>query len=65
MPKQVGDITLYSLPELAEKLDVHVVTLRRHIKSGKLKATRIGTTYHVTEEALREFLAGGEAKPSK
>ena len=38
MPKQVGDITLYTVLELSKLLDVTEVTLRRYIKSGRLKA---------------------------
>jgi excisionase family DNA binding protein len=56
MPKQVGSITLYPLPELSELLGVTPVTLRQYIKDGKLKARKIGSTYHITEEALREFI---------
>lgn len=62
MPKQVGALVLYSLPELSEKLDIHIVTLRRYIREGSLKATRLGTTYHVTEEALRDFINQNQHK---
>jgi excisionase family DNA binding protein len=46
MPKQVGDITLYTVLELSKLLDVTEVTLRRYIKSGRLKAKTIGGAYH-------------------
>jgi excisionase family DNA binding protein len=56
MPKVIGDITLYTLMELAKMLDVTDVTLRRYIKDGKLHATKIGGSYHISEQALKEFL---------
>ena len=46
MPKVIGDITLYTLMELATMLDVTDVTLRRYIKDGKIHATKIGGAYH-------------------
>ena len=58
MPKQIGDIKLYSLMELANILDITDVTLRRYIKSGRLKAQKIGGAYHVTETNLNQFLEG-------
>ena len=59
MPKQVGDITLYTVLELSKLLDVTEVTLRRYIKDGKLKATKLGGKYHISEETLRELLNSG------
>jgi len=56
MPKVIGDITLYTLMELAKMLDVTDVTLRRYIRDGKLHATKIGGSYHISEQALKEFL---------
>ncbi len=60
MPKQVGDITLYTVLELSKLLDVTEVTLRRYIKSGRLKAKTIGGAYHISEEALKEFIDNGD-----
>jgi len=45
MAKKIGDITLYTVLELSQSLDVTEVTLRRYIKEGKLKATKIGGKY--------------------
>ena len=58
MPKIIGDIKLYSLLELSQLLEVTDVTLRRYIKSGKLKAQKIAGTYQITEENLKELLNG-------
>lgn len=60
MAKKIGDITLYTVLELSQSLDVTEVTLRRYIKEGKLKATKIGGKYHISEENLRELINRGE-----
>lgn len=58
MAKVIGDITLYTVRELAESLDITDITIRRYIKDGKLKATKLGGKYHISEEALRQLIDG-------
>lgn len=67
MPKVIGEITLYTLLELSELLGVTDVTLRRYIKQGKLRAQKIGGTYHITEENLKVLVSGDslQSKHSK
>jgi excisionase family DNA binding protein len=60
MPKVIGDMTLYTVLELSKLLDVTEVTLRRYIKEGKLPAKKIGGAYHISEDALKEFVNKGE-----
>jgi excisionase family DNA binding protein len=60
MPKIIGDMTLYTVLELSKLLDVTEVTLRRYIKEGKLPAKKIGGAYHISEEALKDFVNKGE-----
>jgi len=55
MPIQLGDIRLYSLKELSEKLGVTRVTLRTYLRDGKIKGRKMGTTWYVTEESLRGY----------
>ncbi len=55
MPKQIGDMTLYTVLELSKLLDVTEVTLRRYIKDGKLKATLMGGKYLISEDTLKEW----------
>jgi excisionase family DNA binding protein len=56
MPVQVAGLKLYNLDELSKILKVNKVTLRGYIDQGRLKAVKIGRSYRVTEEDLREFL---------
>lgn len=58
MPRTIGSITVYDLPEIAQKLRLHLDTLRRYVREGRLRATKIGKTYLVAEENLKEFLTG-------
>jgi excisionase family DNA binding protein len=46
---------LYSIERIAELLNLHVKTVRSYVRSGRLKATRIGKQYRVTRRDLEEF----------
>jgi excisionase family DNA binding protein len=45
----------YNLEEVAEMLGLSVVTIRRYIKSGKLKASKIGKQWRVLEREVMEL----------
>ncbi len=55
MPITLGDLRLYTLEEIQEKLSVSRRTLFTYIKSGRLKAQKFGSTTYVSEDALREY----------
>lgn len=52
------EIKVYTLEEIAEMLDVTRRTLYTYVKDGKLKAVKVGRSWRVTEENLREYLNG-------
>lgn len=56
MPKRISGIELYSLEELSKKLDIHLVTLQRYCRQGKLKAQKIGKSWQVSGENLKAFI---------
>jgi len=58
MPIEIGNIKLYSISELSEKLKVTEVTLRSYRRTGKMRGKKMGTAWYVTEEALREYFNG-------
>lgn len=62
MPKQLGDIRLYTLLELSRKLETTAVTLRKYLKQGRLKGQKVGNRFYITEENLREFFNGASNK---
>jgi len=54
---------LFTAEEAAERLNLHVKTVRKFIRSGKLSAKRIGKEYRITRAALDDF-AGVTTVPS-
>ena len=52
---------MLTVKQAAEQLQVGIVTVRRWIQSGKLKATRIGgdrAGYRIAESEVRRVLRG-------
>jgi hypothetical protein len=49
---------IYDLKDLEKKLKISIRTLREYIKGGKLRASRIGRAYYVTEPNLMMFIEG-------
>jgi excisionase family DNA binding protein len=49
-----------TVEEVAQRLNLHVKTVRRHIRDGRLKAKRIGKEYRVTRTDFESFAGGGE-----
>jgi len=48
---------MYSLDQVAERLRLHVRTVRAYVRTGRIKAIRIGKQYRVAREEL-EAIAG-------
>ena len=53
---------LYSVEQVAERLGLHVKTVRAYVREGKLKAVRIGKSYRITREDLENFTGHSEAR---
>lgn len=56
---------LYDLKEVEKLLNLNIQTVRKLIKEGKLKASKVGTHYIVTDEAIKDFLNANLVKPKK
>lgn len=52
------EIKVYTLKEVAEVIKVTERTLLTYIKEGKLKATKIGGKWIVSQENLQNFING-------
>jgi excisionase family DNA binding protein len=46
---------LYTVEEVAQRLKLQVTTVRQYLRSGRLKGTRIGKQYRVTQADLEAF----------
>src|SRR5579864_4127211 len=46
----IEESRMYSLDRVAERLGLHVRTVRAYVRSGRLKALRIGKQYRVARE---------------
>jgi putative resolvase len=51
----------YRAEELAEKLDVNVMTIYRYIKAGKLKAYKFGKEFRIEEKEFKTILEKSKA----
>jgi len=47
----------YKAEDLAEKLDVNIMTIYRYIKAGRLKAYKIGKEYRIDKVEFNNFLS--------
>ncbi|NLE07204.1 MAG: helix-turn-helix domain-containing protein [Parcubacteria group bacterium] len=50
------DKDFYRAEDLAEKLDVNIMTIYRYIKAGKLKAYKIGKEFRIDKDEFEQFL---------
>lgn len=53
---------LFTVEDVAGRLNLHVKTVRRFIREGRLPAKRIGKAYRISRSALEEF-AGTSTEP--
>jgi excisionase family DNA binding protein len=52
---------LFTVDEVAQRLNLHAKTVRRYIRDGRLQAKRIGKEYRITRTDLDEFAGGASA----
>ncbi|HZM97658.1 MAG TPA: helix-turn-helix domain-containing protein [Vicinamibacterales bacterium] len=52
---------LYSVEQVAERLGLHVRTVRAYLRTGRLKGVRIGKQYRISQADLNA-LVGGAAR---
>lgn len=55
-PLEPTEENFYTIQEVADKLGYHHNTIRKAIKSGKLKAIKMEKEWRITESSLKDFL---------
>jgi len=53
------DKKLLSVKEAAEYLNISVITVKRHLYSGRLKGYKAGKQWRIKQEDLEKYLEGG------
>ena len=54
--------TLYTVEQVASRLQVHWQTVLTYIKSGRLRAVKLGRGYRVDPNDLEEFIESIKTK---
>ena len=60
--KDMLEGNFYTAQDLADKLQVNVMTIYRYIRSGKLKAYKIGKEYRIDDAEFSAFLDAVKTK---
>lgn len=55
MPKNIGNLTLYSVDDLHRQLGMSKMTIRAYLREGKIRGRKLGVQWYVTEQALRDY----------
>ena len=63
MSTQIGDLTLYTVEELAKLLKVQPKTIRAYLQDGKLKGRKIARKWYIPEQSLQEYFS--QPEPAK
>lgn len=53
----MSEYKFYTVAEVAEILQVHWQSVLNYIKSGKLKAVKLGKGYRISDAALSKFIS--------
>jgi predicted site-specific integrase-resolvase len=56
MPTTIEDVTLYSVTDVSQMLNVTTVSIRNYIKQGHLKGQKVMGRWFVSEDEVSAFL---------
>ena len=61
MSIELGKVTLFTVEELAERLDVQERTIREYLREGKLQGRKLAGRWYVTDDAIANYFRQGES----
>ena len=56
---------MYTVDQVAERLGLHVRTVRNYVRDGRLKAVRIGKQYRIARADLETFTGSPAPQPQR
>jgi predicted site-specific integrase-resolvase len=56
MPTTIEDVTVYSVTDVSQMLNVTTVSVRNYIKQGHLKGQKVMGRWFVSEDEVSAFL---------
>ena len=56
MPTTIDNVTVYSVTDVSQMLNVTTVSVRNYIKQGHLKGQKVMGRWFVSEQEVSEFL---------
>ena len=57
MPKQIGDLKLFDVDELASILEIQPRTIRQLFRDGKLQGRKLARKWYVSEDSLKSYFS--------
>lgn len=51
----LGNLTLFDVDELSNKLGVTKITIRTYLREGRLIGKKVGGNWYVSEDSLKQF----------
>jgi len=51
----LGKVTLFTVEELAERLDIQERTIREYLREGKLQGRKLAGRWYVTDDAIADY----------
>ena len=55
MSIELGQVTPFTVEELAERLDVQERTIREYLREGRLQGRKLAGRWYVTDEAIADY----------
>jgi excisionase family DNA binding protein len=65
MPKRINKIKFYLVEEIQDILGLTRETVTKYIHQGRIHAIKIGSSWHISNESLNEFLKTGGVRDQK